>query len=71
MLDADHEPIGLVLCDDFPLGVVSDDPFVHEAANVESFRPELRHGDEWWRCNERSREVWAKSIVQRAPSAKT
>jgi hypothetical protein len=36
-------PIGLILREHFPLGVVADDPFVDVAAYIQFLRPEVRH----------------------------
>jgi hypothetical protein len=38
-------PFSFVLCKHLPLGMISDDPFVYKAANVEALRPELRHDE--------------------------
>ena len=41
-------PLGLVLLKDFPLGVVAEDAYVDEAAQVEPLGSELRH---YGRCD--------------------
>jgi hypothetical protein len=41
-------PIGLILREHFPLGVVADDPFVDIAAYIQFLCPEVRHvGIDW------------------------
>jgi hypothetical protein len=50
-------PLRLVLSKDFPLCVVSDDPFIDEAAYVKALCTELRHGRWQWLDLDESFEV--------------
>lgn len=43
--DGAFVPLGLVLCEDLSLGVVTDDPDVNESSQVELLGSEHRHRD--------------------------